>query len=209
VIRLFGSDYSVNVRIARLCLAEKGVPYTLVPLDVFAEGGVPSEYLERHPFGRIPAFEHGDLRLYETAAITRYVDEAFDGPRLQPEDPVTRARCNQLISIADNYAYAHLVWGVYVERIAKPAEGAATDEAKFAVSLAEARTILAALDDLMDKGPWLTGDRLTLADIYLAPMVDYFLQTPEGRALIRDFPPLEKWWDRMAVRASVIDTRRN
>ena len=82
--QLFGADYSVYVRIVRLALAEKGVGYDLVPVDVFAADGVPAWYLELHPFGRIPAFEHDGLRLFETAAITRYVDEAFAGPPLQP-----------------------------------------------------------------------------------------------------------------------------
>lgn len=209
MIRLFGSDYSVYVRIARLCLAEKAVPYTLVPVDVFAAGGVPPDYLERHPFARIPAFEHADFRLYETGAITRYVDEAFDGPRLQPDDPVARARCNQLVSIADNYAYPHLVWGVYVERMAKPAEGAVTDAAKLASSLVQARTILAALGDLMEDGPWMLGDQLTLADLYWTPMLDYFREAPEGANLLGDFPAVQAWWQRMAARPSVIETGRS
>ena len=172
MVRLFGADYSVYVRIARLCLAEKSIAYELVPVDVFATGGVALDYLTRNPFGRIPAFEHGAFRLYETGAIARYVDEAFDGPPLQPEDPAGRARCNQLISIADSYAYPHLVWGVYVERISKPAEGGTTDAAKLASSLAQARTILAVVSDLMGQGPFMAGDHLTLADLYWAPMVD-------------------------------------
>ncbi|MAZ82877.1 MAG: glutathione S-transferase [Hoeflea sp.] len=208
LVRLFGSDYSVYVRIARLCLAEKNVAYTLVPVDVFAAEGVSQDYLERHPFARIPAFEHGGFRLYETGAIARYVDEAFDGPSLQPDDPADRARCNQLISIADNYAYPHLVWGVYVERVSKPGEGSETDETKLTSSLAQARTILTALCDLMGKGPWMLGERLTLTDLYWAPMMDYFLQAPEGAELTDEFPVLQEWWQRMAARPSIVGTRR-
>ena len=208
MVRLFGSDYSVYVRIARLCLAEKNVAYTLVPVDVFAAEGVSQDYLERHPFARIPAFEHGGFRLYETGAIARYVDEAFDGPSLQPDDPADRARCNQLISIADNYAYPHLVWGVYVERVSKPGEGSETDETKLTSSLAQARTILTALCDLMEKGPWMLGDQLTLADLYWAPIMDYFLQASEGAELTDEFPVLQEWWQRMATRPSIVGTRR-
>ena len=54
--RVFGAKYSVYVRIVRLSLAEKGVDYELVPVDIFADGGPPTDYLDRHPFGRIPAF---------------------------------------------------------------------------------------------------------------------------------------------------------
>ena len=68
---LYGADYSVYTRIARLALAEKGVGYRFEPVDIFAPGGPPAAYRARHPFARIPAFAHGEVALYEAAAITR------------------------------------------------------------------------------------------------------------------------------------------
>src|SRR5215475_16098998 len=94
---LFGAAYSVYVRAARLALAEKQVPYRLVEVDIFAPDGPPADYLERHPFQRIPAFEHDGFRLYETGAITGYIDDAFAGPSLMPSAPRARARVNQII----------------------------------------------------------------------------------------------------------------
>jgi glutathione S-transferase len=79
---LYGATYSVYVRAARLALAEKGVGYTLVEVDVF--GAAPGWYAKHHPFMRIPAFEHEEFRLYETVAIMHYVNEAFAGPPLMP-----------------------------------------------------------------------------------------------------------------------------
>jgi len=116
---VYGMPYSVYVRAVRLTLAEKGVPYRLVEVDVFAPGGPPQEHLARHPFGRMPAFEHGAVKLYESGAIERYVDEAFDGPRLQPDGPAARARMNQATSVLDSYAYRTLVWDIFVERVAR------------------------------------------------------------------------------------------
>ncbi|MDQ0511266.1 glutathione S-transferase [Angulomicrobium amanitiforme] len=205
--RVFGAAYSVYVRIARLALAEKGIEHELVPVDVFAAEGVPPGYLDRQPFGRIPAFEHGDFTLYETAAIVRYVDEAFDGPSLQPVDLRQRARCNQILSIADAYAYPSLVWGIYVERVARPAEGVAANEARIAAALPRARTCLAAMYDLMGGNVWLAGAALSLADLYLAAMIDYFVQAPEGRAMLAEYERLAAWWSRMAVRRSMEATR--
>ena len=141
------------MRIARLSLAEKAVEYELVPVDIFAREGAPPGYLDRHPFGRIPAFEHEGFSLYETGAIARYIDEAFEGPPMQPADLRERARCNQLISIADNYAYPQLVWGIYVERVSKPGRGAVADEAKIAAAIPKARACLKAISDLMGDNP--------------------------------------------------------
>src|SRR5690242_15556747 len=120
---VYGAAYSVYVRIVRLALEEKGIPYRLTEVDIFAEGGPPADYSARHPFGRIPAFEHDVFRLYETGAIARYVDEAFPGPTLMPREAKARARANQVMSIVDNYAYPAMVWGVFVEGVRAPAQG--------------------------------------------------------------------------------------
>lgn len=205
--RLLGAEYSVYVRIVRLALAEKGTDYELVPVDIFAGDGPPQDYLERHPFGRIPAFEYEGFRLYETGAITRYVDDVFDGRRLQPLDPRERARCSQLMSIADNYAYPTLVWGVYVERVSKPASGAAADENAIAAALPKARTCLKAISEIMGTAPWLAGETMSLADLYAAPIFDYFLRAPEGQEMLREHETLAAWWARMSVRRSMMETR--
>jgi glutathione S-transferase len=205
--RLFGADYSVYVRIARLALAEKGVDHELVPVDIFAGDGVPDWYLERHPFRRIPAFEHGSVRLYETAAITRYVDEAFDGPPLQPGDAAGRAVMSQILGVLDAYTYRPLVWGVYVERVSRAKRGEVPDEALIAESVEKARTCLAALAGLKREGRWFLGEQLTLADLHAAPMFAYFLQAPEAQALIRREPKLAAWWDEASSLPSFDATR--
>jgi glutathione S-transferase len=205
---LFGAPYSVYVRSVRLALAEKGVPYRLVEVDVFAPGGPPAEYLaQRHPFGRIPAFEHDGFRLYETGAIARYVDEAFAGPRLQPSDPRDRARMNQIISVLDNYAYRTLVWDIFVERVRGPAQGRQSDEARIAAALPKARACLTALTELMGENPFLAGHDLTLADLYAAPMLIYFRMAVEGAALLGEAPALAAWLGRMERRDSYRATR--
>jgi glutathione S-transferase len=201
--RVFGASYSVYVRIVRLTLAEKGVEYELVPIDIFAEEGPPPGFLDQHPFGRIPAFEHAGFSIYETGAIARYIDEAFKGPTLQPANTRERACCNQLISIADNYAYPQLVWGIYVERVSKPRRGVFANEAKVAASIPIARTCLRAISNLMGDNAWLAGQQLTLADLYAAPMFDYFLTAPEGGDMIKQHKNLAAWWSRIVARPSM------
>jgi glutathione S-transferase len=159
---------------------KRGVPYELVPIDIFASEGAPPEHKARHPFGKILAFEHVGFRLYEAGAITRYVDEVFPGPRLQPDDPRNRARMNQIISILDSYAYRTLVWDIYVERVSRPASGAAGDEQRIANALPKAEVCLSALSELMGEAPWLAGPALSLADLHAAPMIALFRLAPEG-----------------------------
>ncbi|MEM9633273.1 MAG: glutathione S-transferase family protein [Pseudomonadota bacterium] len=203
---LFGAEYSVYVRSARLALAEKGVAYTLVPVDVFAPGGLPQEHLKRHPFGKIPGFRHNDFSLYETTAILRYVDEAFEGPSLQPETPQARARMSQILSILDTYAYRTLVWDIFVERVAKTRDGSVADEARIASALPQAKTIVRALEDLTERGPFLLGEHLTLADCHAAPMLNLFQMSREGARLMEDSPSLLNWLQTFRSRKSFQST---
>jgi glutathione S-transferase len=204
---VFGARYSVYTRIARLALEEKGVPYRLEEIDVFASGGPPSAYLQRQPFGKIPAFEHDGFRLYESGAISRYVDEAFPGPALQPPDARDRARMNQLVSICDSYAYRTLVWDIFVERVRAAAQGRTPDEARIAAAMPRARTCLDVLEGALAAGPWLTGAALSLADLHAYPMIALFRFAGEGASLLAAHPRLSRWREALAARSSVQATR--
>ncbi|CAN5303971.1 glutathione S-transferase family protein [soil metagenome] len=197
-ITLYGAPYSVYVRAVRMALAAKRYPYRLVPVDVFAPGENTEAYRKLHPFGRIPVLQHGRFTLYETAAINRYIDEAFPGPNLQPPTPRSRARMVQIMSMADSYGYRPLVWDVYVERVSNPREGKPTDEARIAAALPKARIYLAALSDLMESRKFLAAGALTLAECHTAPVIGYFAEAPEGSAMLAEFPRLDVWWARIA-----------
>jgi glutathione S-transferase len=204
---LYGAAYSVYVRAVRLALEEKGVSYRLVEVDVFAPGGPPAEHRARHPFGRIPAFEHDGFALYESGAVSRYVDEAFAGPPLQPRKAKTRARMNQVLGILDSYAYPTLVWDLFVERVRAPRNGRLADEARIAAALPRAETCLAALTAIKGEQPFLAGAALSLADLHAAPIFAYFTMAPEGRALLDRHRTLARWWAEIAARPSMATTR--
>lgn len=206
-ITVFGVARSVYTRIVRLALEEKGAAYRLQEVDIFRDVRAAREHLRRHPFGRIPVLQHGDLELYETAAITRYVDEALPGPALQPLGVARRARMNQIISMLDSYAYRPMVWGVFVQRVVQPREGACTDEGALAASLAESASCLDALAKLARPHPFLLGERLSLADIHALPMLSYLSLAPEGERLVRERRELASWLDMMLARPSVLRTR--
>ncbi len=202
-VTLYGVPLSTYVRSARLALEEKGVPYQLVEVDILAKEGLPKEYYERQPFGKIPAFQDGDFRLYETTAINHYIDEAMDGPALMPRDPKARARANQVISLLDSYAYRACVWDVFIQRAIVPQQGGESDEETIAAGLETAETCLTALEDLMGEEPYLAGPELTLADLHAYPIFCYFVMTSEGGEAFRRHPKLSAWWERMSSRPSV------
>jgi glutathione S-transferase len=206
-VTLFGLERSVYTRIARLALAEKQVSYALNEVEIFGPDGVPPAQLARHPFGRIPALDHDGFMLYETGAITRYVDEAFDGPALQPREPAQRARMNQALGVLDAYAYRPLIWGVFVQRVRLPLQGQASDEDVVRRSLAAADAALGVLERWLDGSECLCGSALTLADLHACPMLCYFSLAPEGDAALQRHSRLVAWFERMQSRPSVAATR--
>lgn len=204
-IVLHGYHLSVYLRIARLALAEKGVAYERVEVNPFA-ADLPAAYLELHPFGRVPVLVHDGFALYETAAITRYVDRAFPGPLLQPADLGALARMDQIIGVVDAYAYWPLVRQVFAHRMIRPHLGEPANEAEIAKGLAAAPKVLGALEKLASGEAFLVGPALSLADLHLGAMIAYFVQAPEGAALLAHYPRLSAWWSSVATRPSFAAT---
>ncbi len=203
-VTLHGYSYSVYLRMARMTMLEKGVAWKHIEIDPFADE-IPPDYLELNPFGRVPTLDHDGFVLYETTAITRYIDESFDGPSLQPEAPRERARMNQIIAIADSYGYWPMVRQVFSERVFN-ARRRTPDEAVIAEGLSRSRKALAALEALTSDGDFLVGDRLSLADLHLGAMVAYFTAAGEGAAALGEYPKLSAWWAVFKNRKSLAKT---
>ena len=74
-VKIYGPAPSSYVRTTRMALVEKGVDYELLPIEFGSDA-----HRALHPYAKVPILEHGDVRLYETQAILRYIDARFDGP---------------------------------------------------------------------------------------------------------------------------------
>jgi glutathione S-transferase len=200
-VTLYGSSISTYVRTARIALAEKGVGYDLK--DVWVDS---PEIKQRHPFQKIPVLRHGDFELYETFAVTRYLDEAFPGPALQPSDPKARARMTQWISVHNSYCYPTLIGGIVLERVAPKLLNRPSDEAKIKATLPDAQQRLDVLEKALGTTPYLAGIEPTLADYFLYPVMFYVSVVPEGNALLESRPGLRRWMAAIGDRRSVKDT---
>lgn len=200
-VELYGYQYSVYSWIARLALEEKGVSYRWTEINPFAPD-IPESYLALHSFKRVPALVHDKFQIYETGAITRYVDEAFPGPRLQPTDPRHRARCSQFLSIIDSYVYWPLVRQVFSHRVFRPRLGRPSDATEIQTGLDAAPEVLAALELLVADTEYLCGADISLADIHLAPMIGYFAMAKEGEALLKRHRKLGHWWATISARTA-------
>jgi glutathione S-transferase len=197
---VYGPAGSTYVWSTRLALAEKGVAHELVEVPFGAHREEP--HLSRHPFAKVPAFEHDGFALYETQAIMRYIDEGFPVAPLQPTDLHQFARMNQVIGIVDAYGHPSIAMGILVNRMLAPRLGLPVDEAAIAAALPQARLCLKEFSRLMGEQPFMAGERISLADLMVIPLLYYFQKQPEGEASIREHPNLFPWMRRMEDRQS-------
>jgi glutathione S-transferase len=205
-VTLHGPSYSTYTRTVRMVLEEKGVAHALNEVDVMRGAGGAPEHLARHPWGKVPAFEHDGFRLFETFATARYVDEAFPGPALQPADARRRARMTQICGVVDSYAYDAMIKQVFIQAVVVPMKGGTPDAASVAAGMAEAEKSLDVIAGLME-GDLLCGAEVTLADLHLLPVIEYLRMVPAGAAAFAARPKLAAWWERMNGRPAVVKTR--
>jgi glutathione S-transferase len=194
-ITLYGFQVSTFVNVARLVLHEKGVPFRFVDL---ADDMGTARHLALHPFNRVPILEHDGFVVYETSAIALYVDEAFEGPALQPADPRERARVRQWMSALSSYYYPYIAFHLGHERIVYPALGIVADEKVVAAALPRIAVCLEVMERALGEGDgFLVGGRQTLADFFLMPVMTTLSLTPEGQAMLEKTPRIREWRTRM------------
>ncbi|MCP4073898.1 MAG: hypothetical protein GY742_19560 [Hyphomicrobiales bacterium] len=92
-VTLHGYRFSVYNRVARLVLHQKDVAYDIVEVNPFND--LDPAYLDLHPFGRVPTLVHGAFSVFETRAITSYIEHAFVGLQLQPDNSKAFARMDK------------------------------------------------------------------------------------------------------------------
>jgi glutathione S-transferase len=197
---VYGPAGSTYVWSVRLALAEKGVAHELVDVPLGAHREEP--HLLRHPFAKVPALEHDGFALYETQAILRYIDEGFPVAPLQPTDLHEFSRMNQIIGIVDAYAWPSIAAGILFNRVLAPRFGLPVDEAAIAAALPRARLCVSEISRLMGEQTYLTGDRVTLADLMVIPLFYFFGRVPEGEAPLSEYPNIRPWMRRMEERQS-------
>jgi len=67
----------------------------------------------------------------------------------------------------------------------------------------KAAVCVRALDRLIARDDYVAGDAVTIADLMLAPQLEFLAITPEGKALLEPYPRLPAWLARMQERPSM------
>lgn len=202
-LTLYGTPLSTYVRTVRLLLEEAGVEYDLKDINIFEGENRSPDYLCKHPFGKVPVLDANGAILYETVAISGYLDTVVANHKFSPADPLLQARMRQIMAIIDSYLYGPAIGTIVIQRFIVPKQGGQTDEGKVAEAVAPAKTALEAIEAITVATPYLLGSDLSLADFHLIPIFIYLAQTPEFESITAQTPKLRTWWNQVSQLPSV------
>jgi glutathione S-transferase len=147
--------------------------------------------------------EHDGFMLYETQAILRYLDRVLPTPPLTPADPRAAANMDRAMNVSDWYLFNGVNNVIGFQRIVAPRlMGVAPDEAAIAAAMPKAHTVFNELARLLGAQPYFTGENVTLADLTIAPQLDFLALTPEWTELSARHRNLVDWLARMNARPS-------
>ena len=188
-LTLVSFDLCPYVQRVAIVLAEKGVPFERTDIDLENK---PDWFMAISPRGKVPLLKVGDDVLFESSAIVEYLDETH-GPRLHPENPVTRARHRAWMEFGS--AVLGDIWTLEV-----------TSEKKaFDTAVAGLKEKFARVESELGEGPYFADENFTIVDAVFAPAFRIF-ETFDDVADLGVFdglPKVRKWRAALANRPSV------
>jgi glutathione S-transferase len=174
--------YCARVRIA---LAEKGIEYETVEIDLDDR---PAWIYEKNPLGRVPVLEEDTFVLAESAVIDEYLDDRYPDPPLWPADPADRALGRLLV-----FRFDELSRPYYALRRGEDGASERLDAA------------LATLDAVLQAQKFLSGREFGLADVAYVPWI---LRARDRMGVdLEPFPALVEWVGRLEQRPSIAAER--
>jgi glutathione S-transferase len=181
VITLYDADRCPYCARVRIVLAEKGLEYEPVEIDLDDR---PAWIYEKNPLGRVPVIEEDAFVLPESAVIDEYLEERYPEPALWPADPGERAFGRLLVFRFD--------------QLSKPYYALRRDEEGARERL---DSELAKLNAVLDARPYLSGRDFGLADVAYVPWI---VRARDRMGVELDsFPALGDWLERLSARPSV------
>lgn len=198
---LYGLPHSNFVRACAMTALEKGASYDAELTEFRDMRG--RDLLAVSPFGKVPAMRHGEVVLFESLAIMRYIDLTFGTPNaLQPADPVERIRMDQWFNAVMGTLDRHVVRDWALELMFPSGPDRTPDQKKIARAQKAVARDLVALERALAEGGHLVGGALSLADIVLVCTLDVLDRLDGGTALLDAAPGVARAMAAIRMRES-------
>lgn len=194
MITFYGRKSSDNVQKTLWMLLETGQPHEHIELGGKFGGLDEPQFLKLNPHGRVPVLVDGDLAVWESSAIIRYLAAAYCAGTVWPEDVRIRAGVDKWMDWAQSRLYPEanrLFW-----RLIRTPK-AEQDAEKIAAGNEALNGYMALLDAQLEGKSYLCGEQLTMADIIAgAPLYRYY-EMPIARPALGN---VERWYETLSAR---------
>ncbi|RKG53389.1 glutathione S-transferase family protein [Corallococcus sp. AB011P] len=196
-MKLHGNPMSTCTRKVLTVLAEKGHEVEFINIDLQKGEQKSPAHVARQPFGVVPALELDDgFVMYESRAISRFLDRTLPGPSLTPADPKAYALMEQFIGVEQSY-FSGPAMKIVMERFR-----GTNNEENIAKGREGLKRPLEVLDAALATRPYLAGNDFTLAEVCFAPYMEYLFVMGE-KDTVAPYKNVMAWWDRVSNRPSV------
>ena len=194
MLEIWGRKNSYNVQKVLWCCEELEIPYQRHDAGGLFGVTDTEEYLARNPTGLVPTIVDGDLTLYESNAIVRYLAARYGTGTLWPENPAQRSLADKWMDFqlgtlfpAFRDALVGLIRTVPENR----------DPEKIAASARATAGVIPVLEKHLEANEYVAGPSLTMGDIALGSLVYRLFELDIERP---DLPALRAWHERLADR---------
>jgi glutathione S-transferase len=198
MIKLYDFPMSPRARKPRIVLAEKGLQYEKVTVDITKSEQKKPEYLAINPYGKVPALQDDGVNVYESTIITEYLNDKYPNPPLLPSDTGQRARARVLMHYGDN-PYDNALGALVGQVFFKP-KGQA-DQDVIAKARQDLDVCFERLERELGSGDYLLGVQFTLADVCFVTWAPLF--GPLQVEIPNHCSRVQAWFKRVQERASV------
>ena len=202
-MKLYITPRAPNPKRVCMFLAEKQIgDVALVAVDLNAQEHLTPDFLRRNPLARVPVLELDDGRfLSESRAICTWLESRFPEPNLMGRDGEERAFLEMIDRLAEWHILLptgqwirHMHPGLAgLEKPQFPAYGERQEAAR--------GPGLAWLEQRLGEGPWVAGERFSIADITAFCAIEFarLMKFKPGEA---GYPNIQRWRDQLAQRPS-------
>ncbi|HYT53749.1 MAG TPA: glutathione S-transferase family protein [Verrucomicrobiae bacterium] len=196
VLKLYDFKSSPNCQRVKVVLAEKNLPYEIVPIDLRKQEQKTPEYLKLNPYGKVPVLTDDATVLYESCIINEYLDEKYPNPPLMPKDLSKKAKARILI----DYGFAHFDSPYQKLRMELTKDPKEQNQQVIDSAKSDLKKLLQRFENEIGDQQYLMGD-FSLVDADLIPRFTRL----EGFGVLPDpsLPRLGKYMERMKARPSV------
>ena len=203
MIRIWGRKNSINVQKVMWAVGEVGVKYERIDAGgAFGKTKDP-DYIKMNPNSLVPVLQDGDLTMWESNAIVRYLAARYGDDQMWPKDPAARALCDMWMdwmTTTINPAIFPTFWGL----IRTPPE----QRDMKAIEAARLKTIdlLKIFEAHMAHRPFVGGTNFSIGDVAMGVFVKRWFALPIERPKLAN---VQAYYDRLKQRPAFVEHVEN